>query len=353
MVRSSPGPHRLVAMLDHSLHDRALVGGKGASLSQLFALGAPVPVACALTTSAYLAFASSAGVPPNVVTVRPEELPALRQSILDSPLPADIDDAIRWTHASLLEVAGDGLALAVRSSATTEDSAEFSFAGLHDTVLDVRSLSTLEAAVRVCWASLWSDRAVGYRRASGLAAEPAEIAVVIQQMVRSDVSFVVFTADPVSGDGGHAVISASWGLGEAVVSGIVTPDHIVVDASGDIVEYAVGRKERMVIPGAHAGDGAREVAVPRALQSQASVTPSQAAAIAAMARQISGRLGYHADIEGGISGGSIYLFQARPITTLGREPSVSITIVGDGDVGAPTGVPDSTAQTISQGVTMP
>jgi pyruvate,water dikinase len=144
-------PHRLLASLDRSVQDRALVGGKGASLSQLLALGAPVPMACALTIDACLAFASSAGLPPTVAAVRTEALPALRRSVLEAPLPGAVTDAIREAHASLTAGAGGGRALAVRSSATTEDSADFSFAGLHDTVPDVRSLVSLEAAVRACW----------------------------------------------------------------------------------------------------------------------------------------------------------------------------------------------------------
>lgn len=207
----------------------------------------------------------------------------------------------------------------MRSSATAEDSAAFSFAGLHDTVLDVRTLPDLEAAVKQCWASLWSERAVAYRRAGGLAADGAAIAVVVQPLVRSDVSFVVFTADSVRERDGHLVISSTWGLGEAVVSGLVVPDHVVVGPDGKIVEYAVGDKHQMVIPGAGPGDGAREVAVPRVLRTAPALTADQIAAIAAMARELRPRLGYEADLEGAFAGGALFLFQARPITTLGSR----------------------------------
>jgi pyruvate,water dikinase len=218
--------------------------------------------------------------------------------------------------AAWAAIGGDGVALAARSSAPSEDSGAHSFAGLHDTVLDIRSREALEAAVRTCWASLWSDRAIDYRRERNLAGEVAEIAVVVQRLVRADVSFVVFTADPITGNPDHAVITASWGLGEAIVAGLVTPDHLVVGPAGEIVRQSVGAKEVMTVPGLAPGEGTREVPVPRLLRSVPVLSAGQAAAIAALARGLAAKLGYPADIEGGIAGGSIHLFQARPITTL-------------------------------------
>lgn len=206
--------------------------------------------------------------------------------------------------------------LAVRSSATSEDSGTYSFAGVHDTVLGVRSHTGLEAAVRQCWASLWSDRAVEYRTAAGLDVEDCAVAVVIQHMVRPDVSFVLFTADPVTGDRDKAVITASWGLGEAVVSGLVTPDHVVVDTRGAIVRYSVGTKEYMMLEDLPPGEGIRQVMVPRVMQNACALTSEQAVEIASVGRSIAARLGYDADIEGGIVDGKVVLFQARPITTL-------------------------------------
>jgi pyruvate,water dikinase len=317
MARHSPGPDRLLVRLDRTLRDRALVGGKGASLSRLLALGAPVPAACALTTDAYRAVATSLGLPETVAGATPFDLPWIRAELLHAPLPAAVDDAIAAAWACLSADNGGDLALAVRSSATAEDSGEHSFAGLHDTVLDVRTPDALAAAVRACWASLWSDRAVSYRQGTPLADEPAEIAVVVQRLVRADVAFVVFTADPVSGNTDQAVITASWGLGEAIVAGVVTPDQIVVDPAGHVVRYDVGAKEVMTVPGAAPGDGVRDVPVPRLLRSMPVLTGDQAAEIAALARGLATKLGEPADIEGGIAAGAIHLFQARPITTLG------------------------------------
>jgi rifampicin phosphotransferase len=296
--------------------ERALVGGKGASLSDLAALGAPVPPAFALTTEVYAEFARTLRLPISASVVADHELPALRSAIRAATLPDSIRNTIAQGFRELHEDAGLGRGLAVRSSATAEDSAECSFAGLHDTVLDVRDLPQLERAVKQCWASLWSERAVHYRRTGGFDADSSQIAVVVQQLVKSDVSFVVFTVDPVSGHDQHLVIAATWGLGEAVVSGLVVPDHIVVTSDGAVFEYTVGDKHLMIIPAADASGGVREVAVPRVLRGQPVMTLSQAEEIAAMARRLSTQLGFPGDFEGAICDGAIYLLQARPITTL-------------------------------------
>src|SRR5215207_1136615 len=302
---------------DSAPASRMLVGSKGSSLSQLAVLGAPVPPAFALTTHAYAQFAASLNLPNHASDVADQDLPRLRALIMAAALPGPVTESIAHGYRAFQDLVGCEVALAVRSSATAEDSADFSFAGLHDTVLDVRTLPALETAVKQCWASLWSERAVAYRRSGGLATDDAAIAVVVQQLVRSDVSFVVFTADPVSGRDQHLVIAASWGLGEAVVSGLVVPDHVVVGPDGQIVEYTVGDKHLMVIPGARPEEGAREVPVPRALRMVPVLSDAQVTAIATMARGLSPRLGYEADLEGAIAGGALYLFQARPITTLG------------------------------------
>ena len=327
---SALGVECLLVWLDGSPASRSLVGGKGASLSRLAALGAPVPPACALTTHAYSLIAASLGLPGRASEIAQHELPPLRALIADATLPEPIVEAIAEGFRAFQARVGEHVALAVRSSATAEDSEAFSFAGLHDTVLDVGTLPALEAAVKQCWASLWSERAVAYRRVGGLAADEAVIAVVVQQLVRSDVSFVVFTADPVGDRDGHLVIAAAWGLGEAVVSGLVVPDHIVVGPDGEVVEYAVGDKHLMVIPGARPEDGAREVPVPRALRTMPTLSPEQISAIAAMARDLTPRLGYEADLEGAFSGGVPYLFQARPITTLGSSVRAGLAAAANG-----------------------
>jgi pyruvate,water dikinase len=232
-----------------------------------------------------------------------------------SPMPVSVSKAIALAYQEFEAMPGGHISLAVRSSAVTEDSGTHSFAGIHDTVLGVRSHTGLEAAVRLCWASLWSDRAAGYRAAAGLDVEDCAVAVVIQQMVRPDVSFVLFTKDPVTGDSDHVLITASWGLGEAVVSGLVTPDHILVGPGGDVVRYAVGAKEYMMLEDTPPGEGIRQVTVPRIMQDAHALSDEQVVRIAKIGRAIAGKLGYDADIEGGVVNGEVVLFQARPITT--------------------------------------
>lgn len=305
---------QLVAWLDEDQSNRALVGGKGLSLSQLTLLGAPVPPAFALTTAAYDLAAAALALPITTRSFNEAMLSEIRDRVARSPLPPLVTAALADGYVAMQQRARNASSLAVRSSAPAEDSAESSFAGVHDTFLDIHSLSSLESAVRRCWASLWSERAVTYRHLHDMDSRSPTIAVVVQQMISSDVSFVVFTSDPVNARDGHLVISASWGLGEAIVSGQVTPDHIVVSPEGEIVTYVVGKKQIMIIPGATATAGTREVAVPRALQELPALSIAQVAAIAELARSLAPRLGYEADLEGAFSAEQLYLFQARPIT---------------------------------------
>lgn len=299
--------------LDQTPLARDLVGGKGASLSELAALDAPVPPAFAITASACVEFLATLGVA-DLSTVTPAMLPGLRAQILAAPLPADLATGLADGLAALQERVGPDVALAVRSSATTEDGSEHSFAGQHDTLLGVRTLPELEDAVRQCWASLWSERAVSYRQANLPDVAPC-MAVVVQQMIRSDISFIAFTEDPVGKWRDHVVISASWGLGEALVSGMVTPDHVVVAPDGQVAEYIIGDKQLMIIPDA-SGSGTRETPVPRMMRSLPALSEMQAAEIASLVRSLAARLGYAADLEGAIAGGKVVLFQVRPITTL-------------------------------------
>jgi phosphoenolpyruvate synthase/pyruvate phosphate dikinase len=307
--------HDSLIRLTGSPFGRDVVGGKGASLNRLAAMGAPVPESFALSTSAYRSAARSLGLPMRADDVTEGDLPSIRASILKSRLPLDLANDLARAYLELGAGEQDDIAVAVRSSATAEDSATHSFAGLHDTVLGVRGLPDLEAAVKRCWTSLWTMRAVAYRKQNGMGSDEADIAVVVQRMVRSDVSFIAFTADPVTGRTDRIVIDATWGLGEALVSGMVTPDHITLDAHGGISEYVVGEKASMVIPSID-GAGTREVPVPRVIRGMRALQPEQLSAIVAHAKSLAIQLGAPTDFEGGIAGGEIYFFQARPITTL-------------------------------------
>jgi phosphohistidine swiveling domain-containing protein len=203
----------------------ALAGGKGANLGDLIQAGFPVPDGFVLTTRAYALAAEAAGVDPS----RPAEA---AQRLRTSPVPGAIAHAVRQAYLAL-----DGGRVAVRSSATAEDLPGASFAGQQDTYLDVSGEDDLLDAVRRCWASLWNERAVAYRRANGVDDTTVSLAVVVQEMVDASAAGVLFTADPVTGRRRSAAIDAVVGLGEKLVSGAVDPDHYAADvASHEVVQ---------------------------------------------------------------------------------------------------------------------
>jgi pyruvate,water dikinase len=314
MKIGTPGPQSVIRWLDGSPGTVSELGGKGASLNRLRALGAPVPRACAISTMVYRQFAGTYDIPlflgaPG--SVDPEEIRAV---LLHAPLSTELSAALVQAGQDFAKRDGDARGgVAVRSSAPAEDSSSHAFAGLHDSILNVDPACGLETSIRQCWASLWSDRGIAYRYELGLADSPMEMAVVIQEMVFSDVSFVAFAADPLTGDRETVLITATWGLCEAVVSGMVIPDEIRVDRTGRVIDYRIGEKHQMVIA---TGDGVRCVPVPRFLQSQPVISPEIAQDIASTIRALSAGLGFLADVEGGIEQGALQVFQARPITTL-------------------------------------
>lgn len=307
-------PDQFVCFLGRSLAPLDRIGGKAASLAQLHALDAPVPKAFAVTTDAYRLHCAQIGIPDRASAVRIDELPAIRAAIVDTSMDAHISAAVH--HAIAETFAGSAPPMAVRSSATTEDSPAFSFAGLHDTSLAVTDKpGAMEAAIKACWASLWSERSVDYRRRGDDSLDCAAMAVVVQELVRSDVSFVAFSVDPVADCSRRVIISASFGLGEAIVAGLVVPDYIVLDPGGAVANYQIGSKETMIIPGPNGDGGVRQVPVPRYVANQQALTNDQACQIGRLIRNLEDKFGMPIDIEGGIAGGALSLFQARPITT--------------------------------------
>src|SRR4051812_28338813 len=212
-----------------------LAGGKAANLGELIRAGLPVPDGFCVTTEAYAEVAAAPG-PPGILDrfadaaggdeARAVELAGrAREAILSTPVPAPLADAVTAAYREL----GDRVPVAVRSSATAEDLPSASFAGQQDTYLGIVGVDAVLDAVHRCWASLWTDRAVVYRVHHHLDQAGIGLAVVVQRMVDAAVAGVLFTADPVTGRRGHSVVDAAPGLGEAVVSGSVNPDHFVVD----------------------------------------------------------------------------------------------------------------------------
>ena len=204
--------------------------------------------------------------------------------------------------------------VAVRSSAVDEDGHLASFAGQYETYLNVSGIHAVLDAVGRCRASALSERVLDYRRMNGLPTDGPRLAVLVQQLVPSDVSAVIFTANPVSLDRGAIVINASWGLGESVVGGTVTPDTIVIRKSDFAIEsYVIGDKRRMTVsvPG-----GTEEVDVPSFLRGRAALDETQLREMAALAVSLEAHHKFPVDIECAYHAGTLYLLQCRPITTL-------------------------------------
>ncbi|WP_249124344.1 PEP/pyruvate-binding domain-containing protein [Saccharopolyspora erythraea] len=216
----------VVPLRDLSGAEPASAGGKGANLAALVRAGFPVPGGFVVTTDAYAAVAGEPGA----------DIRAFRAALESAVLPQPLRAAIVTAYADL-----GGGPVAVRSSATAEDLPGAAFAGQQDTYLDVVGADAVVDAVRRCWGSLWNDRAVAYRQARGVDSGQVRIAVVVQEMVPAETAGVLFTADPVSGDRERIVVDAGRGLGEAVVSGLITPDHYVLDRHGGLRAWTPGR----------------------------------------------------------------------------------------------------------------
>ncbi|GIH24363.1 hypothetical protein Aph01nite_26730 [Acrocarpospora phusangensis] len=286
---------------DIGLEDLGLAGGKALNLGILTAAGLPVPPGVVVTTEAYDRVAGSLDL-----AAAASDPARARAMVMSAPIPDDIAKAVRQF--------GD-VPVAVRSSATAEDLPYASFAGQQDTYLNVVGGDAVLDAVHRCWASLWTDRAVAYRTANGIDHRAVSLAVVIQEMVQSEVAGVMFTANPVTGRRREAVIDASPGLGEAVVSGAVNPDHFTV-RDGRILERRLGDKRLAVR--SLAGGGVEHVTT---AQDAACLTDAQVLALAALGNRVEDHYGAPQDTEWAIdAGGELWLTQARPITTLHPVP---------------------------------
>ena len=244
---------KLVLPLDDAAADLATVGGKGASLARLARAGLPVPAGFHVTTEAYRSFVSLFRD-----AIDPGDPERTKSLFAGHVVPAPVAEEIRSAYRAL----GDDLPVAVRSSATAEDLPTLSFAGQQDTYLNIRGGDAVLDAVRRCWASLWNPRAVAYRDEHGVSHVDVALAVVVQELVPADASGILFTADPVTGSRTETVINASWGLGEAVVGGEVTPDTVTV-TRGVVTRATTGAKTVMTV---RTAAGTEDRAVPDELR---------------------------------------------------------------------------------------
>jgi len=305
-----------------------LVGGKGANLGELIRAGLSVPDGFCVTTAAYELASRQAEIADlldelaithtNDSNGLEQHAAMMRDHLRAVTMPPSLVEALRDAYQQLTH--GAPCAVAVRSSATAEDLPFASFAGQQDTILNVITFDSLLAAVQRCWASLWNDRAVSYRASNNIDARTVSLAVVVQRLVNATVAGVLFTANPLTGRRHQAVIDASPGLGEAVVSGAVTPDHFVVNTnSGEIVERRLGEKRLLIraVPGG--GTEQQELAE---IDTTSCLTDEQIIALAQSGQQVEAHFGAPQDTEWAIDDtGKLWLTQARPITTLYPLPN--------------------------------
>ncbi len=280
------------------------VGGKAANLGELIRAGFDVPPGFCVTTAGYRAATATTAVADGSAT----DAPAAREAVLAAEFPEPVAVAISDAYARL--GSGAAVPVAVRSSATAEDLPGASFAGQQDTYLNIAGIDDVLDAVQRCWASLWTDRAVAYRSAQGIDGAGVALAVVVQLMVDAATAGVLFTADPVTGRRRQAVLDAAPGLGEAVVSGSVDPDHVVVDtATGRILERRRGGT------GGENRDGAGDA------RPALCVSDEQARTLARLGDRVEDSFGTPQDIEWAFDAdGRPWLTQSRPITTLFPVP---------------------------------
>jgi pyruvate,water dikinase len=319
--------------------DRPQVGGKGASLGELLRAGIAVPPGCVVTTDAFLHFLDACdpgrSLRRSIEALSADDLEAiaaaggqLRAALGQADLPGTLRDGIA---AGLERVClGEADApMAVRSSATSEDSAEASFAGLQDTYLWICGVDAVVEHVRRCCASLYSVESVSYRRRLGMPEEGLAMAVVIQRMVDARSSGVMFTRSPTTGDRSVITLEASWGLGSAIVSGEVTPDRFVVaKVTGEIARRELSQKLRRHRPDPR-GSGVVDEAVPEAQRTIASVSDAEVLALAAIARKVERHYGCAQDIEwaiadAGAPGEGIFLLQSRPETVWSNRDAAAV-----------------------------
>jgi pyruvate,water dikinase len=335
------------------------VGGKAANLGELLSAGLPVPEGFCLTTGAYLQAVAPLGLDEvhRALQASPsDDVDALaglagraRGLITSAGLPPGIAEAVRSAYEELGAADQPDVPVAVRSSATAEDLPMASFAGQQDTYLNVVGTEALLDAVRDCWASLWTDRAVAYRASRGIDPSTVALAVVVQRMVDAAVAGVMFTANPMTGRRREAVIDASPGLGEAVVSGAVNPDHFVADiASGKILERRLGDKRLLIR--ALPGGGTERVDRPAAGEKPC-LTDLQIRGLAALGGRAENHFGTPQDTEWVIdAAGKLWLTQSRPITTLYPLPEKGPV---SGGVQAGDGTRIFLCFSLAQGLTRP
>jgi len=307
------------------LTDVALVGGKGANLGELTTARLPVPPGFVVTAAAYLEAVSKSGARSRLARLLSglnaddqaslaDTHKAARGEIMATSIPAEMADAIANAYRRL----GDDVAVAVRSSGTTEDAGDSSFAGMNASFTNVIGLPNVLARVKDCWASLYGQRVLAYRAEQHLTEEPA-IAVIIQKMIFSEVSGVMFTADPTTGALDRLIIESVFGQGEAIVSGRVEPDTYILDKAGpQLISVRQGRQKFKIVRGPDGAD--LEQPLDDGEGERRTLAQTEIIAIAELGLRAERHYGTPQDLEWARAAGVTYLVQSRPITTLDAQP---------------------------------
>lgn len=320
-----------------SLADAESAGGKGANLGELIAAGFSVPPGFVVLREAYLASLDEAGVRGEIAELHekalasadaPEQLSGLCDQLRALVHQAGMTAGVLTDVIDAYHGIGQSTPIAVRSSATGEDGAEASFAGMNASFTNVWGDNAVRERIVDCWASLFSPRVIGYRAGRGFTGEPA-IAVVVQRMITADRSGVIFTADPRSGDRDRLVIEAVFGQGEAIVSGAVEPDtYLVAKEDLRLVSARVGSKSHKII--AEVGGGDVKVALPARTAGRRVLDDATVLELARLATRIEDHYETPQDIEFAMTGKEIWIVQSRPVTTLppDREQAADVLVTG-------------------------
>ncbi len=317
-----------IEWFDAGRPDVSTVGGKGASLIEMRRHGLPVPSGFCITADVYQRFSRAAQLERHLPAINAAAdldtaqsaahavaplLAQLQHATLDSADRREITDA----YHTLRGLTAQSPLVAVRSSALSEDGASVSSAGIYDTYLNLANANDVLAAVVDCFRALWAPRAVQYRATRGIDQAAEQMAVVVMGMIQAEVAGVAFSANPITGDRREVLINASWGLGESVVSGQVTPDNVVASKDdGKTIAYEVADKSTEIVLDERAGSGTVQRAVDPAQALEACLSEADVAAITELARRAESHYGTPQDIEFARAGGEWYLLQSRPITGL-------------------------------------
>ncbi len=292
-------------------------GGKGANLGELVALGVNVPEGFVITSDIYNLYIEENRIKESTSDEKKllSSLPHIRERIKKGKFNEEIKALIKENYLKL----GNDERVAVRSSATAEDLSDASFAGQQETFLNIQGIDEILSKIKSCYASLWSDRAVSYRKKQNYEKNDLSMAVVIQKMIESEKSGVLFTVNPVNKNKKEILINANYGLGESVVSGTVTADSYIIGKAGTIIDITIGKKQTQII---YSNLGTKEVELEENKKLEKVLNKGEIDNLLKVALKLEKHYGYPLDIEWAIRNNKIYILQARAITTLEEEKEI-------------------------------